>query len=316
MRMRLSSRDIDLICFLGRYKQIKAVDCKKIYKSKDYYRKRLKVLEKARYIKREKRYYIKADIEGRRLLQEFGYENYNLCRNKNYQDRIKDITKIAMLAFEDDIRFVPSWELKDNRIYTDLGRKYIGKLRIEEKEYIVYYISNRNNSLYIKQIITDIDKMFSYNDVIVFLENFDRLNKKNKYFILNNKSLYIINPKEENLEIIKTVKDMDNYDIAKEIYKGEEILLSDWNKADYMTENKNYIVIMPFIDTNKLHKLNIDYNNNKECKRKIDILTLQENVKKIDEILIRKTNIIGIDEILEEMKNKNLIDIWDKNEYI
>lgn len=53
MKIRLSSRDIELICFLGRYKQIKAVDCKKIYQSKDYHRKRLKVLEKEGYIKRE-----------------------------------------------------------------------------------------------------------------------------------------------------------------------------------------------------------------------------------------------------------------------
>ena len=39
MKIRLSSRDIELICFIGRYKEIKSVDCKKIYKSKDYYRK-------------------------------------------------------------------------------------------------------------------------------------------------------------------------------------------------------------------------------------------------------------------------------------
>lgn len=36
MKIRLSARDIDLICFLGMYKQIKSVDCKKLYKSKDY----------------------------------------------------------------------------------------------------------------------------------------------------------------------------------------------------------------------------------------------------------------------------------------
>lgn len=33
MKIRLSSRDVELICFIGRYKQIKSVDCKKIYKS-------------------------------------------------------------------------------------------------------------------------------------------------------------------------------------------------------------------------------------------------------------------------------------------
>ena len=50
-----------------------------------------------------------------------------------------------MLGFEDDINFIPSWELKENNIYTDLGRKYIGELEILQNKYIVYYISNRNN---------------------------------------------------------------------------------------------------------------------------------------------------------------------------
>lgn len=125
MKIRLGSRDIELICFLGRYKQIKSVDCKKIYKSKDYYRKRLKVLEKAGYVKIENTYYIKIDIEGRRLLQDFGYESYNLCRNKDYKDRIKDVAKIAMLGFEDDINFIPSWELKEKKYCFLIGIKQI-----------------------------------------------------------------------------------------------------------------------------------------------------------------------------------------------
>ena len=53
MSVRLNVKDLELIKFLGNYKQMKAVDCKKIYRSKDYYLKRLKVLEKERYIKRE-----------------------------------------------------------------------------------------------------------------------------------------------------------------------------------------------------------------------------------------------------------------------
>ena len=296
MKIRLSSRDVELICFLGRYKQIEAVDCKKIYKSKDYYRKRLKVLEKAKYIKREKRYYIKLDIEGRKLLNNFGYDNYNLCRNKNYQDRIKDIAKIAMLSFEDDIKFTPSWELKESKVYTNFGRKYIGKLEIERNKYIVYYIANRNNPLYVKQTLTDIDKMLFNDKVIVFLEDFNRINKKNKYFMISNKSIQIINPTEDNLELIQILKDIDIYDIVKEIYKGKEILLSNWNKADYMIEDENYIVSMPFIDTEKLYRLKIFFNSNERKDRKVDIITLKENKEEINEILEYKVNIVELDE--------------------
>ena len=62
-----------------------------------------------------------------------------------------------------------------------------------------------------------------------------------------------------------------------------------------MTEDGKYIIVMPFIDTEKLHKLNIFYKNNQKINRKIDIITLKENKEKIEEILTNKTNIIEID---------------------
>lgn len=305
MKIRLSLRDVELICFLGRYKQIKSVDCKKVYKSKDYYRKRLKVLEKEKYVKREKGNYIKLDIEGKRLLQDLGYENYNLCRNKEYKDRIKDIAKIAMLGFEDGINFTPSWELKDNNVYTEFGRKYIGKLEILQNKYWVYYISNRNNPMYIRQILNDINKIVSNDNVIVFLENFNIISKRNKYFTIIDKSIQIIKPTEENLELIKTIKDIGEYDIEKEIYKGKEILLSNWTKADFMTEDEKYIIFMPFIDIQKIHILNIAYNENKETNKQIDVLTLKENKKKVEQMLVKNTNIIEIDRCLEKIRNEN-----------
>ena len=63
MEIRLSNKDIELLKFLRRYSIILASDCQKIYKSKGYHFKRLKVLEKARYIKRVDRYLIKLDYK-------------------------------------------------------------------------------------------------------------------------------------------------------------------------------------------------------------------------------------------------------------
>ena len=74
--------------------------------------------------------------------------------------------------------------------------------------------------------------------------------------------------------------------------------MSNWEKADYMTNDKQYIILMPFIDTEKLHKLNAFYKDNKSSKRDIAILTLKENKHKINEILTNRTNIIEIDGLL------------------
>lgn len=306
MKIRLSPKDVELIYYLGRYKQIKSFECKKLYKSKDYYRKRLKVLENARYIKRAKGYYIKIDTEGKKVLQVLELTNNNQCRNKEYKDRIKDIAKIAMLGFEDGIDFIPSWELKEN-IYTEFGRKYIGKLIIQQNEYIVYYISNRNNPIYIKQVLTDIDKITFNDKVIVFLENLNRINKRNKHFTRCYKSVQIIKPTEENLELIKIIKEIGTYEIVNTIYKEKEILLSNWDKADYMTEDENYIICMPFIDMHKIFRLNVYFNEKEQTKRHIDILTLQENRKKIEQLLNKSSNIIEIDGCIEKVRKEKLL---------
>ena len=97
---------------------------------------------------------------------------------------------------------------------------------------------------------------------------------------------------------------------CKKIYKSKgyyfkrlkvlekEILLSNWNKADYMTEDKNYIILMPFINTERVYKLNLFLKNNQKKSRKIDIITLKENKEKLNEILTNKVNIIEIDKWL------------------
>ena len=128
------------------------------------------------------------------------------------------------------------------------------------------------------------------------MENMKILN--NKRFIFGKESTIIIKPTYQNIAIMRKLDGIDFYTIIKQIYQNTEILLSNWKKADYMTEDRIYIIVMPFIDTEKLHGLNIFYKNNQKTDRKIDIITLKENKEKIDEILTNKTNIIEIDKWL------------------
>ena len=85
VKVRLTEKDIDVLMFLGQYKMMLGSDCKKIYKSKDYGRKRLKVLEKEQYIMRVNKLYIKLNDKGTRLVKEFGYDYNFKCRKKNYR---------------------------------------------------------------------------------------------------------------------------------------------------------------------------------------------------------------------------------------
>ena len=298
MKLRLSNKDIQLLMFLKKYKIMFAADSKRIYQSIDYHNKRLKALEKERYIRRVDRYYIKLDINGIKLMRDIGYDYHNLCRRIDYQDRVKEISKIASLTLDSSMNFIASWELKDKSAFTEAGRKFIGELKYQNKNYLTYYISKNKGTVYIKQIINDIQKAVNYKNILVFMENLKPISKSNKYFIFGKENTLIVNVSKENLDKIRLFQKMDLYEIIKRIYKEKEVLLSNWNKADYMTEDKEYIILMPFLNTEKLHNLNIFYKNNQEIKRKIDILTLKENREKINEILTNRTNIIDIDYLL------------------
>ncbi len=283
--------------FLGKYKLILGTDCKRIYKSKYYYWKRLKILEKGRYIKRVDRVYIKLDNKGTRLVKKFGYDYSFSCRSNEYMERVKQIAMIAGLTIDSNIDFIASWNMKDNMQFTQISRKFLGKLKYQGKATLIYYISKDKEISYISQIINDIRKTIDYENIIIFLENMKMLNENQK-FIFAKESTVIIKPTARNLLIMRRLEEIDFYQIIKQIYKNTEILLSNWENAEYMTEDNEYIVLMPFIDTEKLYRLNIFYRNIKNVKRKINVMTLQENKEKINEILTNKANIIEIDDWL------------------
>lgn len=269
-------------------------DCKLIYNAKDYHRKRLKVLEKEKYIRRINKFYIKLDDRGTRMVKDFGYDYNFSCRRKEYVDRLNEVARIAALTIDSNIDFIASWNLKDNNVYTQTSRKYLGKLTYQLKDRMVYYISKDKQITYISQIINDIQKLIEYKDIIIFIENIRILNN-DKSFVFGKETTLIINPTIHNLSIMRKLEKIDIYQIVKKIYNDKEILLSNWKKADYMTEDRKYIILMPFIDTEKLHKLNLFYRNNQKINRKIDIITLKENKEIIEDILTNKTNIIETD---------------------
>ena len=117
-------------------------------------------------------------------------------------------------------------------------------------------------------------------------------------------STFIIKPSTENLELMRIFQKVDLYEVIRHFYEDKEVLLSNWKKADYMTDINEYIILMPFIDTEKLHRLNIFFKNNRKSDRKIDIITLKENKEKIKEILTNSVNIIELDDLLGGINGK------------
>lgn len=290
----INKEDFEVLKFLSKYKMLKVEDARFIYKTKRYYRQRINKLIDKEYVKRYKTY-IMIDKKGRKELNKVGSNYIKNIKNEAYMERLRNIASIATLTLNSDIKLIPSWDIKEKDKFTETARRYIGKLIIDSKEYITYYISRKKEHIYIKQLLFDIKKTTNYEDVIIFVENFDVINKRYSNLSFGKENTYIILNSNYNKEILK--RNINVHDLLENIYE-QEVYISDWDKANYLLENGTYIIYMPFINTEKIERLNWYYQENTESNRKLEILTLDENKEKIQEILCDKCIIRTFDKDL------------------
>lgn len=296
MKEKLSQEDIEVLKFLSKYKLLKVEDASLIYKTKRYYRQRINKLIKKEYVKRYKNY-IMIDKSGRKILGKVGALYIKNIKNESYMERLKYIASIATLTINSNIKFIPSWDIKDKDKYTETARRYIGKLVLNQKEYLVYCISSKKKHIYIKQLLFDVKKSTKYGDIIIFVDDLDVINKKYNNLSFGKDNTYIIKNEIKNKEIIKKYEDVNIHELLEKIY-NQEVFISDWSKTDYMLANNTYIIVMPFINTEKIERINWYYMQNNESNRKIELVTLEENERKMKEMLSDKCKIITFDENL------------------
>ncbi len=289
----INKEDFEVLKFLSKYKMLKVEDASLIYKTKRYYRQRVNKLIDKEYVKRYKSY-IMMDKKGRKALDEVGSGYIKNIKNEAYMERLKHIASIATISINSKVKFIPSWDIKEKDKFTETARRYIGKIIIEDKEYLTYYISDKKEHIYIKQLLFDVNKAVNYDDIIIFIENFDVISKKYSNLSFGKENTYIILNTTENKEIIKRSNEINAHDLLENIYE-KEILISNWEKADYLLEDGTYILYMPFINTEKIEKINWYYQENTESNKKLEIVTLKENEKKLEEILCLKCKIKTFD---------------------
>ena len=159
---------------------------------------------------------------------------------------------------------------------------------------ITYYISAKKEHIYIKQLIFDINKSINFDNIIIFVEDFNVIDKRYSNLALGKDKTLIILNNNKNKEILRKYNSIYPYEILERLFDSE-ILVSDWDKADYLLEDGIYILYMPFIDTEKIEKINWYYEENSNTKRNINVVTLRQNEQKLKEILNIKCSIKIID---------------------
>lgn len=216
-------------------------------------------------------------------------------QNEAYIERLKNIANIGILEVNSDIKFTPSWDIKDKEIFTETTRRYIGLLTIDSKEYLTYYISSKKEHLYIKQLMYDIKKALNYEDIIIFVDNLDVISKKYHNLSFGKNNTIIVLNDDYNKEILKSYYIQDIHEMLENIY-NKEIFISNWKLADYMLEDNTYIINMPFINTEKLERLNWFFKENEGIKRNIEIITTKTYKNKILEIINKNCTVKTFDE--------------------
>lgn len=289
----LSKKDYEVLNFLLKYKMLKVEDATLIYKTKRYYRERINNLIYKKYVKRYKSFIV-LDKEGRKVLGETGNNYIKNIKNEPYMERLKNIASIATLSIDSSIKFIPSWEIKEKDKFTETARRYIGKIVIDNEEFLTYYISAKKEHIYIKQLIFDINKSINFDNIIIFVEDFNVIDKRYSNLALGKDKTLIILNNNKNKEILRKYNSIYPYEILERLFDSE-ILVSDWDKADYLLEDGIYILYMPFIDTEKIEKINWYYEENSNTKRNINVVTLRQNEQKLKEILNIKCSIKIID---------------------
>ena len=254
------------------------------------------------YIKRYDHYYLRLDRKGVGLVKTLGYTYKNGFRNEQYIKRLKELAKIAAISIGSNIIVKPSWDMKNNIEFTATSRKYLCEINYNNKTMLTYNIPRDKKVVYIKQVICDINKAKDYDRIAIFVDNFNILNSKYKYFVFGKKETLIIKNTKENRDILSNYKNNDFYERIKNTYKDSEILLSNWDRANYMIDKKHYIILMPYIDTERVARLISFHKLNKSDNRQIDIFTLKENIDTLSQMLFKDINIIELDGGIENAR--------------
>lgn len=291
------SEEISLLEFISKYQYLKSKDTKYFFSTQKYYKKRISNLVSKKYLRRIKSNLILDEL-GIEFAELFGFEYNKLNRNKKYLPRLLYISELA--AFYNkchNVKFTPSFDMKDKEEYTITSRKYIGVLEINGMEYLTYYFTENHNDKYLRLILYDIQKEKKYKNIIILTNDINRIKTSDFTFGMN--QVLIINDTEENREKLKYIHSIDWYKIIKELfYKRCNIYLADYNFCEYTDYKNKYINTFYFFDTEKINRIKYFLKENKD--KNADIVCNRQ----LKEMLIKELpncnyNIIDLEQYIE-----------------
>lgn len=272
--------EISLIKFIAKFQYLGVNDTKYFFETKKYYRKRITNLVEKRYLRRTKLNLV-LDKLGIEYAKMRNFEYTPLNRNKKYFPRLLRISNLGAFFYKcKTVEFIPSFSMKDKEAFTMTARKFIGTLDISGIEYLTYYISEEHDDKYIKSVIYDIQKERKYKNIIVLINDINRIHIED--FAFGSNQVLIIEDTEMNREKLKYLHRIQWSEIIEEHYKNK-IFLSEYNFCDYTDYKTKYVSTFYFLDTEKINRIKyfLRENKNKSAEIICDAALQKEIIKEI-----------------------------------
>ena len=148
----------NIVLFVYRFKIVLSTNIKYLLGNKKYYQLVVKRLVDKGYFRRYKTKYLMLGQVGKKYIKELGYIYSKPSYKKEYVKRMTTISLLASLFIGNGIEFTPSFELKDFTHFRTQSRPFIGSIKFNGNDYLVYYISKKSSKRFCNSIIYDFQK--------------------------------------------------------------------------------------------------------------------------------------------------------------
>ncbi len=242
--------EISLIKFIAKYQCLNIKDAKYFFNSSRYYRNRIKDLIDKKFLRKIKWTLVlgKSGIQYVKLLN---FEYNKLNKNQQYRERLLKLSNIAAFYHNcSTAHFIPSFTIKDKTVFTTTGRRFIGIFNINGFEYLTYQILKEHDNKYIESVAYDIQKEMKYKNIIILVNDINRINLSD--FAFGKNQILVVGDNENNREKLKYLHSIKWKEIVDKCYK--RVHLSEYIFCEYSNNKDKFVNTFYFIDTEKINR--------------------------------------------------------------
>ena len=292
-----NNEEMSLLEFIGKYQYLNINDTKYLFSTVKYYKTRIRNLINNHYIRKTNSHLI-LTTTGAQYLKSMNLTHNRINRNKLYLPRLLYISHLAAFYYNcPTVSFIPSFDIKDNSIYTITSRRYIGILNINGTTYLTYHITKNHDKKYIGSVVFDIQKEKEFQNYIIFVEDLSMINLLDFSFGYN--QVLIIEDNEINREKLKYLNSVNWPSIIHKEYKNP--IISEYNFCDYIDIKNKFISFFYFLDIEKINRILQFLRESKE--KHADIICNKELKEMLQKIIPRaKYNVINLEKFIDRKR--------------